>query len=94
MAPNLVKSASMCSLDLSAHHLAVNAQAQVPIDPSPYPPLTSVDVAVPANDDHKDSVFGSGMQQSGSIRRTPSMLFEIIVEEEAKKATHILMQEG
>lgn len=88
MAPNLVKSASLCSLDMS--NIAMSTSSHHIATPT-YPPLTDVNTAVanPWNDDapaHENVVFGSGLQNSKSMRRTPSMLFRIIVEEEAQKA--------
>lgn len=84
MAPNLVKSASLCSLDMSGH-IAMSASASQITTPT-YPPLTDANNAManPWEDDapsHENAVFGSS-----KMRRTPSVLFRIIVEEEAQKA--------
>lgn len=97
MAPNLVKSASLCSMDTSIHCLvALAPQAQTAVQASPYAPLTD-SLTIPQDNynyhddyNHEDSVFGFGSKlgsnSRSTLRRTPSMLYQIIVEDEAKKA--------
>lgn len=84
MAPNLVKSASLCSLDMS--HMRLSSNNLLALDQPSYPPLTDAALTIDAPNDHEEnSVFGLKTRTS-TMRRTPSMLFRIIVEEEAQKA--------
>lgn len=84
MAPSLVKSASVVSLDMSiSNHISLGTQSALASHDA-----TVVTANNPWDDDapsHESSVFGTQAQNS-KMRRTPSVLFDLIIKEETQKA--------
>lgn len=77
---SLARSASYCSLDIS-NHFVINLEAPRNNDLWKNQETTK-------NGRHYDvdSVFGSNNEEKGKMHKSPSMLFELIVQEEAHKA--------
>lgn len=76
MAPNLVKSSSALSLDLSSH---INFSLEPQLS-AVYPPLTDVDVLTYEGDQQNDTIF------SAPLKRSNSVIFNIMVKDEAQRA--------
>lgn len=77
MAPNLIKSSSQLSLDLSNH---INFSLEAPV--SAYPPLIDADIFAHEADQHdrKDSFFAA------PVKRSNSVIFNLLVKDEALRA--------